>query len=68
LAVHLPKDLYAEWLEQGKVRVYAGRLGKTKTGNVKLFAEKEANTDEKMSCGDADENRLPREQFPHRRP
>ena len=48
LAVHLPKDLYAEWLEQGKVRVYAGRLGKTKSGNVKLFAEKEATTDEKI--------------------
>lgn len=48
LAVHLPRDLYAEWQEKGSVRVLAGKIGKTQAGKWKLFAEAEADANEKM--------------------
>ncbi len=48
LAVHLPQDLYAEWQEKGSVRVFAGKIGKTQSGKWKLFAEAEADADEKI--------------------
>jgi len=48
LAVHLPKDLYAKWQENGSVKIYAGKIGKTKSGKWKLFVESEADSDEKI--------------------
>lgn len=48
LAVHLPQDLYAEWREKKSVKVYAGKIGKTKSGKWKLFAEAQADSDEKI--------------------
>lgn len=48
LAVHLPRDLYAEWQEKGSVRVLAGKIGKTQAGKWKLFVEAEADADEKI--------------------
>jgi len=48
LSVQLPRDLYTEWKEKGQVRVCAGKIGKTESGNFKLFAESEATADEKI--------------------
>ena len=48
LAVHLPKDLYSIWKEKGEVKVFAGKIGKTKSGKWKLFVESESDSDKKF--------------------
>jgi hypothetical protein len=48
LPVHLTNSQLKEWREKGVVRINAAEIGKTKAGKPKLFAKKDANSDEQV--------------------
>ena len=49
LPVHLQSEQYTEWKEKGKVRINFAAIGKTKSGNPKLFACNKSGS-EKCIC------------------
>jgi hypothetical protein len=50
LPVQLTNGQYKEWQEKGSVEIRAAEVGQTKAGKPKLFAKKNADTDEKIIC------------------